>query len=130
MKEKIELKEIFTVEPSVIYNAWLDSEQHSKMTGGEAVCANKTGENFTAWDGYISGKNLELIENKKIVQSWRTDELEDNDEDSILTITLNKIHEGTELMLTHTNIPEGQTQYEEGWVEHYFIPMKEYFAGL
>ncbi len=39
------------------------------MTSGKAFSTNKVGENFTAGDGYISGKNLELMENEKIVQS-------------------------------------------------------------
>ena len=99
------------------------------MTGGEAKCSNKVGGFFTAWDGYISGKNVELVENKKIVQTWRTTEFEDNDEDSILTIEMNKVPEGTELILSHSNIPQGQTQYEQGWVDHYFKPMKVFFEN-
>ena len=126
-KENFELREIFKVEPSEIYAAWLDSELHRKMTGGEAICGLQVGETFTAWDGYISGKNLELIGNKKIVQSWRTSEFVGKAEDSIVTIELNEVEDGTELILTHTNIPEGQTQYEKGWIDHYFSPMKEYF---
>lgn len=127
MKESIKLKEVFKVEPSVIFSAWLNSEKHTKMTGGEASCSNVVGDSFTAWDGYISGRNLELIENEKIVQSWRTTEFDESDEDSKLTILLSKTSEGTELTLIHTNIPEGQTQYRQGWIDHYFTPMRNYF---
>ena len=128
MKVSCLLKKTFPVKPDVLYKAWLDSKQHSDMTGGEAECSDKVGGTFIAWDGYISGENLELVENKKIVQSWRTTEFAQNDEDSILTISLNPIQEGTELILDHTNIPEGQTQYEQGWVDHYFEPIEDYFA--
>lgn len=100
------------------------------MTSGKAFSTNKVGENFTAGDGYISGKNLELMENEKIVQSQRTTEFDESDEDSKLTILLSKTKEGTELTLVHTNIPEGQIQYEQGWVDHYFIPMKNYFETI
>ncbi len=129
MKEKFELREIFKVEPSVIYKAWLNSEIHSNMTGGEAHCSDNVGDSFTAWDGYISGKNLELFENQKIVQSWRTTEFSENDEDSILTISLKKLAKGTQLILEHTNIPEGQTQYKQGWVDHYISPMNDFFEN-
>lgn len=125
---EFELTESFSVPPSVIYHAWLDSDLHMKMTGGEASCSNQIGSSFSAWDGYILGKNLELIENEKIVQSWRTSEFSSKDEDSIITIYIRKTPNGTELTLHHKNIPKGQmTQYKKGWVEHYFTPMKEFF---
>tara|TARA_X000000950_G_C13694516_1_gene569507 strand:+ start:80 stop:313 length:234 start_codon:yes stop_codon:yes gene_type:complete len=67
MKESLVLKEVFKVKPTFIYNAWLDSKLHSQMTGGEAQCSTDVSSPFTAWDGYITGKNVELIENKKII---------------------------------------------------------------
>lgn len=127
MKESFQLKEVFKVKPSAIYQAWLNSELHSQMTGGEAKCSNQVGGLFTAWDGYISGKNEALIENKKIVQSWRTTEFPEDEEDAKLTIILAEIEEGTALTLIHENIPTGQTQYKQGWIDHYFVPMKMYF---
>ena len=129
MKGSFELKEIFNVKPSIIYNAWLYSEEHSKMTGGEASCGDKIGDKFSAWDGYIQGRNLKLISNQEIVQSWRTSEFTDNDEDSKLIIRFKEIESGTALTLIHSNIPEGQTQYKQGWIDHYFIPMKQYFEN-
>lgn len=129
MKERVEHKETFKVEPSELYHAWLDSEKHGEMTGGEADCTDIVGGNFTTWDGYICGKNVELVENEKIVQTWRTSEFQEDDEDSHLTISFHKITDGTEMVLSHSNIPEGQTQYEKGWVDNYFVPMKRFFEG-
>jgi len=126
-KISFQLKEKFDVKPSVLYEAWLDSRKHSEMTGGEAICSNREGDKFTAWDGYISGRNIQLIPAKKIVQCWRTTEFDEVDEDSELILELNEIEEGCELILTHMNIPGDQPDYKEGWTEHYFIPMKEYF---
>jgi activator of HSP90 ATPase len=128
MRETFELKETFNVKPSVIYKAWLNSEEHSKMTGGEAQCSNEIGGTFFAWDRYISGTNKSLRINEEIIQSWRTFEFKDTDEDSELIIRLKEIQEGCELTLIHTNIPEGQTQYKQGWIDNYFTPMKNYFA--
>ena len=127
MKEAIELKATFHVKPSVIYQAWLNGEEHAKMTGGTAQCTDKVGDPFFAWDGYISGVNLMLIPNIKIVQSWRTSQFAEEDEDSRLVIQLAETDQGTDLTLIHTNIPEGQTQYKQGWIDHYFVPMKAYF---
>lgn len=127
MKESLELRHIFKVKPSEIYVAWLDSVQHSNMTGGLAECSDKIGGTFTAWDGYIEGKNIELKANEEIIQSWRTSEFGENDENSKLIIRLKESENGTELILNHSNIPEGQTQYKKGWLEHYFTPMENYF---
>ena len=111
-----------------IFHAWLSTTGHSKMTGGEANASNKIGDSYTAWDGYISGTNIELIKFTKIVQSWRTDDFSKEEEDSILSIELKDLNGKTEVKLTHTNLPEHGEQYIEGWEEHYFTPMKAYFS--
>jgi activator of HSP90 ATPase len=129
MTESFELRERFPVKPSILYDAWLNSKAHTAMTGGEAICSDRKGGVFTAWDGYISGSNKSLKPKREIVQSWRTTEFEDRDEDSELIIRLAEIEEGTELTLIHRNIPEGQTQYKQGWIDHYFMPMRAYFEN-
>lgn len=111
-----------------IYNTWLNSAGHSDMTGGAATITNKIGNEFTAWDGYITGKILELETNKRILQTWRTSEFEANEEDSLVEILLNEIDGQTELTLIHTKLPVHGDQYKKGWEDHYFIPMKEYFS--
>ena len=128
MKESFELKAVFNASPTEIYDAWLDGEKHGHMTGGEAHCSDKEGGKFSVSDGYIWGINLELHRPDKIVQSWRTSEFETEEEDSRLELQFGEKDGGTELTLIHSNIPEGQTQYLQGWVDHYFTPMKEYFG--
>lgn len=115
--------------PQEVYEAWLSSKGHSKMTGAGAEASDVVGASFSAWDGYIEGKNLELVANSRIVQSWRTSEFADHDPDSTITIELTPIKAGTRLKLSHRGVPNGQTSYEEhGWREFYFEPMKAYFA--
>ena len=63
--------------PEEIYQAWLDSLGHSEMTGGAATMSDQIGAAVSAWDGYISGRNLELVPGERIVQSWRTTEFAD-----------------------------------------------------
>ncbi len=129
MKESIELTATFKASPAAIYAAWLDSKAHSEMTGGTAICSDQIGGEFTAWDGYITGTNKSLKPNEEIIQSWRTSEFQPADEDSELTIRLAAVAGGTELTLIHRHIPEGQTQYKQGWINHYFTPMKAYFGN-
>jgi uncharacterized protein YndB with AHSA1/START domain len=115
--------------PQEIYEAWLDSVVHSEMTGSEASMSEETGAQVSAWDGYITGRNLELVPGERIVQSWRTTQFTDEHEDSQIIVTLKAVEDGTLLTLEHTNVPDAQKSYEEsGWQKHYFDPMKEYFA--
>lgn len=112
-----------------IYDAWLDSHGHSQMTGAEATMSDELGAAVSAWDGYISGRNLELVPGEKIVQSWRTTKFTDEHEDSVITVTLEEVADGTLLTLVHAKVPETHRSYEEtGWEMHYFEPMKAYFA--
>jgi len=115
--------------PQEVYEAWLDSLAHTEMTGGEANLSGEIGAEVSAWDGYISGRNLELVSGERIVQSWRTSEFSDEHEDSIITLTLEEVEDGTRLTLEHTNVPDEQKSYEEGgWQENYFEPMVAYFT--
>lgn len=118
----------FAVSPETMYDAWLNSEIHSGMTGGSAQCSSLQGESFSAWDNYITGVNIELIPGKKIVQSWRTSDFPENEKDSLITITLQKKGNLCVFTLKHEEIPDGQPDYEEGWKDHYFNPMKVYFT--
>ena len=54
--------------PEEVYEAFVDAKKHSAFTGSKATCDPRVGGKFTAWDGYISGKNLLLEEGKRIVQ--------------------------------------------------------------
>jgi uncharacterized protein YndB with AHSA1/START domain len=115
--------------PEAVYDAWLDSAAHSAMTGAEATASDQVGADFTAWDGYIRGRNVELVKGRRIVQSWRTSKFSDADPDSIVTVTLAPAKGGVRLTLEHSNVPDGHKSYEGGgWEDNYFAPMKEYFG--
>jgi uncharacterized protein YndB with AHSA1/START domain len=125
------LTSIIPATPHQIYAAWLDSLAHTDMTGGEASMSDEVGAAVSAWDGYITGRNLELVSGRRIVQSWRTSRFTDAHEDSIVTVTLRAATGGTLLTLEHSNVPDDQRNYEDGgWEENYFEPMKDYFAEL
>jgi activator of HSP90 ATPase len=112
-----------------IYDAWLNSEGHARMTGGSAIITPRAGAEFEAWDGYIHGKNLVLEPNRRIVQSWRTTEFSDDEEDSQIEVAFQKAAAGTKVSIHHTHLPPHGKQYRQGWVDNYFVPMKKYFKG-
>ena len=86
------------------------------------------GAKFTAWDEYISGKNLELTRGKKIVQEWTTTEWPEGYGPSVLKISLKKKGDSTELSMVQTKVPSSEVnKYDEGWHSSYWEPMKLYF---
>jgi uncharacterized protein YndB with AHSA1/START domain len=129
MSGSFEAIEVIPATPAAVYAAWLSSEGHSAMTGAPATCSDQAGGSFDAWDGYITGRNLELDPGRRIVQSWRAADFPDAAEDSTLEVTLTPVEGGTQLILRHSNLPGDGESYRQGWVEWYFEPMKRYFAG-
>lgn len=109
-----------------IYTAWLTSEGHTNMTGAGAEISDQPGDSFTAWDGYIEGKNILLEPYRRIVQSWRTSEFE-GASDSQIEVLLKEEEGITLLTLIHTHLPTDGEQYKKGWEDFYFEPMKAYF---
>jgi len=113
--------------PSVVYSAWLDGKKHAAMTGGPATGSAKVGGSFTAWGGYITGRNVELLSGKRIVQTWRTSQFPKSATDSRLELRLEKSAAGTRLTMIHSDVPASQAKaYDVGWSDHYWTPMLAY----
>ncbi len=123
-----EISDLIPASPKEVYEAWLNSAEHSAMTGGDAKVSAEVGDSFEAWDGYISGRNLVLEPSKRIIQHWRTSEFTEGEKDSLLEILLEEESEGTRITIRHSELPEHGMQYKQGWVDSYFNPMKEYFS--
>lgn len=129
MSESIRVKFSIHAPAKAIYDAWLSSAEHTAMTGARATASRLVGGAFSAWDGYITGKNLLLLDSKKIVQSWRSSEFPEDAADSVLSVQLSEKNGITEVDLEHKDIPPGQgVQYQSGWIEFYANPMQKYFA--
>jgi len=124
IKQKITLQAL----PDEVYYALLDSRKHSEFTGSKATGKAQVGAEFTAWDGYISGKNLELEKGKRIVQEWVTNEWPEGYPPSRLEFTFKKVGGKTELTMVHSNIPaEQKEELTQGWIDFYWEPLKAYF---
>jgi len=129
--ESFKIQSTFKVKPEILYNAWLDSKVHSEMTDADAEIDPLIDGSFTIWSGYITGKTLELVKNKKIVQHWRTTDFPGGSDHSVIEVTFRPVPGGTKLNLWHYNIPDGQgNDYKEGWKQFYFKPMSQYFRNL
>jgi len=127
IKQKIVLQAL----PEEVYDALLDPRKHSKFTGSKATGEVKVGTKFTAWDGYISGRNLELEKGKRVVQEWITTDWPENYPPSRLEFTFRKVEGKTELTMVHSQVPAEQVEeLTQGWIDYYWKPLKHYFEKL
>ncbi|MEP6584890.1 MAG: SRPBCC domain-containing protein [Ginsengibacter sp.] len=113
-----------------LYNFYMNAKQHSLITGAPAKISNKVGAAFSAHGTYITGKNLFLVKNELIVQTWRAESWTKNDPDSVFIIGLEK--KGNDVMLNavHVNVPDNaEASLKKGWFDHYWNPMKDHLAG-
>ena len=128
MSKNIRQTVTFSVSPKEIYEALMDSKKHAAFTGAAARISPQVGGTISAWDGYIEGKNLELVLNKKIVQEWRASDWPEG-EASTATFEITKSGTGSKLVFTQTKVPEKHVQsIKQGWKDHYWKPMKEFFG--
>jgi activator of HSP90 ATPase len=120
--------EFIPATPEEVYDAFMNTDKHSEFTGSKATSEPKVGGKFTAWDGYISGKNLELEKGKRIVQEWETTEWPAGYAPSVLDLSFKRKGDGTELAMVHSKVPASQAEsYRQGWIDAYWKPLKAYF---
>jgi activator of HSP90 ATPase len=102
----------------------MDSHIHSEFTGSPAVISNRETGKFTAYDGWIEGKNLKLIPNKKIVQQWRGADWPKGHY-SIVEYEFFPIQNGTKLVFSQKDVPaQFYSDISKGWREHYWEKLK------
>jgi uncharacterized protein YndB with AHSA1/START domain len=130
-KTSLEIKRFINAPPGRVYEAWTDPEQVKEWWGPEEV---KT-RHFTAdprvggkyrWDLInqegeemsVFGEYRELVPGKKIVFTWKWDDDENwKMRKSVVTIELTDRDGGTEVKLTHEQLPseESRDRHNAGW---------------
>ena len=115
----------FKAAPQRVYELLMDSRKHARFTGAPARISRKPGGRFTAFDSYISGVNIELVPDKRIIQAWRGSDWPDGHY-SLVFFSLGKVPGGTLLKFIQIGVPE--KEYKDigaGWREFYWKPMKK-----
>lgn len=112
-------------EPSDVYSALTNPYTIELWSGYPAQMSIEPGSDFSLWEGDITGKNIEFIQDKKMVQEWY---FGDQPEKSLVTITIAPDRENSVLTVEHTNIPDDQfDDIAEGWREYYVGAIIDFF---
>ena len=129
MSNSIRQAVIIKASPQRVYDALLDAKQFSAFTGGApAEIDSKAGGAFSCFGGMITGRNVELVPNQRIVQAWRAGNWPEGVY-SIVRFELDAQGSETRLTLDHSAFPEGNAEHlEGGWHRMYWEPLKKYLA--
>jgi uncharacterized protein YndB with AHSA1/START domain len=136
-EEAIHQEPVFKASRKRVYEALTDANQFAKVvelsaamkSGGMKTGAapltisREAGGTFAAFGGYISGRQIELVPNERIVQVWRAGSW-DPGSYSIAKFVLGESGGGTKIVFDHTGFPKGQAEHlAEGWRVNYWEPL-------
>ncbi len=139
--EAIHQEVIFKAPRKKVYEALTDAKQFEKVVqlsaavksgmvppGKPGEISRELGGAFSLFGGYISGRQLVLIPEKRIVQAWRAGSWEP-DEYSIANFVLSDQDADTKLIFDHAGFPNNQAQHlAEGWHVNYWEPLAKFLA--
>ena len=119
----IEQTVTFKARPHVVYEMLMDSAEHARFSGAEASISREVGGAFTAYSGALTGTNIELVPDAKIVQSWRAGDWPEGHY-STATFLLEEADGGTRLTFTQIGVPEqNYDDISQGWRDYYWSKM-------
>ena len=130
MSEPIHQEVVFAAAPARIYAALMDSGEHAAFTAnGAAEISREPGGAFSTHGGHITGRNIELVPGRRIVQAWRVQGWPDGMY-SVIRFELNDEDGQTRLVFDHWGAPDDQAAHlAEGWNTRYWEPLRAFLAS-
>jgi activator of HSP90 ATPase len=110
----------FAAPPRLLYGALLDQKQFAALTGLPATIDPAAGGALSLFGGLVVARNVELVENQRIVQAWRPTHW-DPGIYSIVHFEFSARGSGSALSFDHTGFPAGEYDHLYfGWQSHYW----------
>jgi activator of HSP90 ATPase len=139
--ESIHNEPVFKASRKRVYEALTDAGQFSKVIllsaamksgmapgGKPAEISREAGGAFSLFGGYLTGRQIELVPNERIIQAWRAGSW-DPGSYSIAKFVLVEQGSGTKIVFDHTGFPKGQAEHlAEGWKGNYWEPLEKFLA--
>jgi|SRR5450432_796180 activator of HSP90 ATPase len=138
--ESIHQEAVFKATRKRVYEALTDSKQFDKVIQLSGVMqtmhigdkpaeiSRDAGGAFTLFGGYITGRQVELVPDERIVQAWRTGAWAPGIY-SIAKFELVEQGSGTRIVFDHTGFPKGEAEVlASGWKAHYWEPIEKLLA--
>jgi activator of HSP90 ATPase len=143
-EEAIHQEPAFKASRKRVYEALTDANQFGKvvqlsaaMQGGgmktgaaPVTISREAGGAFSAFGGYVTGRQIELVPNERIVQVWRAGSW-DAGSYSIARFVLVEQGAETKIKFDHTGFPKGQAEHlAEGWRINYWEPLAKFLEKM
>lgn len=126
---KVHQEVSFPASPAKVYAALIDSAQHAKFTGAPAEIGGKTGDAWSAYGGKITGRQVELVKDARIVQTWRAGNWPEGHH-SLVRFELKAEGDGTKVILDHDALADDQVGHiDGGWAKMYWEPLRKYLSA-
>ena len=126
---------VFAASPKRVYEALTEAKQFTRviqLSGAlramhlperPAEISRKEGGAFALFGGYITGRQVELVPNVRIVQAWRAGDWPPGVY-SIAKFELVEQGSGSKIVFDHTGFPKGEAEsLASGWKAHYWEPL-------
>lgn len=113
-----------------LFEMYLDSTTHSAITGLDASVSAENGSDFQAFGGLLTGKMLQVVRPRLIVQAWRSVSFHETDPDSLLILSFSDEGSNGRIDLVHLDVPDHDYDgVTRGWDEKYFEPWRVYLEN-
>ncbi|MGH8166272.1 MAG: SRPBCC domain-containing protein [Woeseiaceae bacterium] len=113
-----------------LYDMYMDSRVHGEITGAPAKISEEAGSPFEAFGGLLTGKTIQVIKHRLIVQAWRSVNFKKADPDSTLIISFTPEDDDGRIDLVHLHVPASDFQgISGGWDSRYFAPWLTYLQS-
>jgi activator of HSP90 ATPase len=115
--------------PADVYAVLADADALSTLSGMRGQVARSEGDAFSAFDGHVVGRHIELVPNERIVQAWRFPQWEPGTY-SIVRFTMVPDNGGTRLILDQDGEPDDWHDHiQANWPTFYFNPLSRHFSA-
>ncbi len=131
MPRTIHLAVALPATPDELFDMYLDPDRHAAITGEPVSIGAQAGTEFSAFDGALHGRILQVVPKRLIVQSWRASHWKARDIDSTLILTFWPQWRNARIELVHVNVADHDfAGVSEGWELYYWTPWREYLKQL
>ncbi len=128
---------VIPASPAQVYAVLADAEALSGLSGMSGLTGRSEGEEFSAFDDHVTGRQIELVPGERVVQAWRFP-VWDPGRYSIVQFTLAPEDGGTRLAIDQDGEPDGpdalgchrtwHDHLDANWPTFYLTPLTKHFS--
>ena len=119
---------MISASPAQVYAVLADASALSALSGKAGVPGRAAGAEFSAFDGNVTGRQIELVPGERLVQAWRFPVWEQG-KYSVVCFTLAADGDGTRLVIDQHGVPDDWHDHvNTNWPTFYLKPLAAHFS--